>query len=59
MFGHGLGVGLYESPMISRPHSLEHPVEIDEGMVFALETCCPAQELLVGDSETAPAGATP
>jgi Xaa-Pro dipeptidase len=41
-FGHGLGVGLYESPMISRLHSLEHPVEIEEGMVFALETYCPA-----------------
>jgi Xaa-Pro aminopeptidase len=39
-FGHGLGVGLYESPMISRVHSLEHPVEIEEGMVFALETYC-------------------
>jgi Xaa-Pro aminopeptidase len=39
-FGHGLGVGLYESPMISRVHSFEHPVEIEEGMVFALETYC-------------------
>ena len=37
-FGHGLGVGLYESPMISRVHSLENPVVIEEGMVFALET---------------------
>jgi Xaa-Pro aminopeptidase len=37
-FGHGLGVGLYESPMISRVHSLENPVTIEEGMVFALET---------------------
>jgi Xaa-Pro aminopeptidase len=43
-FGHGLGVGLYESPMISRLHSLEHPVEIEEGMVFALETYCPASD---------------
>jgi Xaa-Pro dipeptidase len=41
-FGHGLGVGLYESPMISRLHSLDHPVEIKEGMVFALETYCAA-----------------
>jgi Xaa-Pro aminopeptidase len=41
-FGHGLGVGLYESPMISRLHSLEHPVEIKQGMVFALETYCAA-----------------
>ena len=43
-FGHGLGVGLYEAPMISRLHSLEHPVEIEEGMVFALETYCPARD---------------
>jgi Xaa-Pro aminopeptidase len=41
-FGHGLGVGLYEAPMISRLHSFEHPVEIEEGMVFALETYCAA-----------------
>jgi Xaa-Pro dipeptidase len=43
-FGHGLGVGLYESPMISRLHSLEHPVEIEPGMVFALETYCAARD---------------
>jgi Xaa-Pro aminopeptidase len=40
-FGHGLGVGLYEAPMISRLHSFENPVEIEVGMVFALETYCP------------------
>ena len=43
-FGHGLGVGLYEAPMISRVHSLDHPVEIQEDMVFALETYCPATD---------------
>jgi len=43
-FGHGLGVGLYEPPMISRLHSFEDPVEIEEGMVFALETYCPARD---------------
>ncbi len=43
-FGHGLGVGLYESPMISRVHSLEHPATIEEGMVFALETYCGASD---------------
>ena len=43
-FGHGLGVGLYEAPMISRVHSLENPIEIEEGMVFALETYCPASD---------------
>jgi Xaa-Pro aminopeptidase len=41
-FGHGLGVGLYEAPMISRLHSFEDPVEIEVGMVFALETYCAA-----------------
>ncbi|HZD01260.1 MAG TPA: Xaa-Pro peptidase family protein [Actinomycetes bacterium] len=43
-FGHGLGLGLHERPVISRLHSLEHPVEIHEGMVFALETYCPATD---------------
>ena len=43
-FGHGLGVGLYESPMISRLHSFDNPVEIQEGQVFALETYCPASD---------------
>jgi Xaa-Pro aminopeptidase len=43
-FGHGLGVGLYEAPMISRVHSLEHPIEIEENMVFALETYCAATD---------------
>ena len=43
-FGHGLGVGLYESPMISRLHSFEAPVELEVGMVFALETYCPATD---------------
>jgi Xaa-Pro aminopeptidase len=43
-FGHGLGVGLYESPMISRLHSLDHPVRIEPGMVFALETYCAARD---------------
>src|SRR2546429_581652 len=41
-FGHGLGLALHERPIISRVVSLEHPTEIKEGMVFALETDCPA-----------------
>jgi Xaa-Pro aminopeptidase len=41
-FGHGLGLGLHERPIISRLNSLEHPIELAEGMVFALETYCPA-----------------
>jgi Xaa-Pro aminopeptidase len=43
-FGHGLGVSLYEAPMISRVHSLEHPITIEPGMVFALETYCAASD---------------
>src|SRR5438477_3807355 len=43
-FGYGLGVGLYEAPMISRLHSFDDPVEIEENMVFALETYCPARD---------------
>ena len=43
-FGHGLGVGLHERPIISRLNSLDDPVELQEGMVFALETFCPADD---------------
>ncbi|HEY1369556.1 MAG TPA: Xaa-Pro peptidase family protein [Gaiellaceae bacterium] len=43
-FGHGLGVGLYEAPMISRLHSFDAPTELEVGMVFALETYCPASD---------------
>jgi Xaa-Pro aminopeptidase len=43
-FGHGVGVGLHERPIISRLNSLETPVEIEEGMVFALETYAPADD---------------
>jgi Xaa-Pro aminopeptidase len=41
-FGHGLGLGLHERPVISKLNSLETPVEIKEGMVFALETFWPS-----------------
>jgi Xaa-Pro aminopeptidase len=43
-FGHGLGLALHERPIISRLNSLQHPVELKEGMVFALETYCPATD---------------
>jgi len=43
-FGHGLGLGLHERPIISRLNSLDNPVEIQTGMVFALETYCPASD---------------
>ncbi|CAN5371651.1 M24 family metallopeptidase [soil metagenome] len=43
-FGHGLGLGLHERPIISRLNSLDNPIEIKTGMVFALETYCPASD---------------
>ena len=43
-FGHGLGLALHERPIISRLVSLDNPFEIKEGMVFALETYCPAAD---------------
>jgi len=43
-FGHGLGLAIHERPIISRVISLTHPIEIKEGMVFALETWCPAAD---------------
>ncbi len=43
-FGHSVGLFLHERPIISRLNSLDHPVEIKEGMVIALETYCPASD---------------
>jgi Xaa-Pro aminopeptidase len=43
-FGHGLGLALHERPIISRLVSMDHPMEIKTGMVFALETYCPAAD---------------
>jgi len=43
-FGHGLGLGLHERPIISRLNSMDNPIEIEAGMVFALETYCPASD---------------
>jgi Xaa-Pro dipeptidase len=43
-FGHGLGLGLHERPIISRLNSMTEPVELQSGMVFALETYCPASD---------------
>jgi Xaa-Pro dipeptidase len=43
-FGHGVGLSVHERPVISRLNSLEHPIELQEGMFFALETYCPAAD---------------
>ncbi|XPP25501.1 MAG: M24 family metallopeptidase [Leucobacter sp.] len=43
-FAHGLGLGLHERPIISRLNSMRDPVELRPGMVFAMETYCPASD---------------
>lgn len=43
-FAHGLGLGLHERPIISRLNSFKDPVELKAGMVFAMETYCPASD---------------
>jgi Xaa-Pro dipeptidase len=43
-FGHGVGLSIWEKPVISRLMSLENPYPIREGMVFALETYCPSAD---------------
>ena len=43
-FSHGIGLGIHERPIISRLNAFEEPVEIKPGMVFALETYCPAKD---------------
>jgi len=43
-YGHGLGMAIWEKPVFSRMVSFDHPEEIKEGMVFALETFWPASD---------------
>ena len=43
-WGHGIGLGLYESPVISRIWSLDYPEKIEPGMTFAIETIWPTDE---------------
>ena len=43
-FCHGLGMGLHERPLISRLNSFKDPYELKVGMVFAVETFCPAKD---------------
>ena len=43
-FCHGLGLGLHERPLISRLTGNMSPIELKEGMVFAVETYCPATD---------------
>lgn len=43
-FCHGLGLGLHERPLISRLNSFKDSYELKAGMVFAVETFCPAAD---------------
>ncbi len=43
-FCHGLGLGLHERPLVSRLNSFIEPYELRAGMVFAVETFCPAKD---------------
>jgi Xaa-Pro dipeptidase len=43
-FCHGIGLGLHERPIISRLNSFDDPMELAAGMMFAVETYCPATD---------------
>jgi Xaa-Pro aminopeptidase len=43
-YGHGVGLSVWEKPLISRLVSLENPEPIEEGMVIALETFWPSSD---------------
>lgn len=43
-YGHGVGLSIWEKPIFSRLVSLDHPEELKEGMVFALETYWPSAD---------------
>jgi Xaa-Pro aminopeptidase len=43
-WGHGIGLGLYETPVISRIWSLDFPERLEPGMTLALETLWPTEE---------------
>lgn len=43
-YGHGVGLSIWEKPIFSRLTSLDHPEELQEGMVFALETYWPSAD---------------
>jgi len=43
-YGHGIGLSLWERPILSRRFSFDHPTEFKEGMTFAVETWCGAED---------------
>ncbi|MFP4591216.1 MAG: M24 family metallopeptidase [Halobacteriales archaeon] len=42
-WAHGLGLQLYEVPLVWRGVSLDHPIELEAGMTMAVETQRPAE----------------
>lgn len=43
-YGHGIGLSLWERPILSRRFSFDHPTAFKEGMTFAVETWCGAED---------------
>lgn len=43
-YGHGIGLSLWERPIISRRFSFDQPTEFKEGMTFAVECWCGAED---------------
>ncbi|MBW1800992.1 MAG: aminopeptidase P family protein [Deltaproteobacteria bacterium] len=43
-YGHGIGLSLWERPILSRRFSFDHPTEFKEGMTFAVECWCGAAD---------------
>ena len=43
-FGHGIGLSVWEYPVISRRVSIDNPMPIEKDMTFALETFCCASK---------------
>jgi Xaa-Pro aminopeptidase len=43
-YGHGVGLSIWGKPIFSRLTSLDHPEELQEGMLFALETYWPSAD---------------
>lgn len=43
-YGHGVGLSLWERPILSRRFCFDHPADIKEGMVFAVECWCGAED---------------
>lgn len=43
-FAHGIGLGLWEKPAMSRAFSMDCPYELKPGMTFAIETWCPSED---------------